>query len=265
MDLLLNKKIRLLILLLILIPVSCGKRILRDEGIIDHSLRISQLEKQYQSKNWTVRRDAVNRAYEYPSREALEFFIKASYDIHNLVKIDALFGLALYDSDRAYNRIKDVAVDNAESDIVHIAALKALNNYKSPRAVYIFINSFYSGDSSVRKAAIAGLLNINNDAVESMSIPYIIKALNDSSVSVRMTTLDNIRIKDPKIYDYLKKYIMNKKNHNNNTYLVKVLETLEGYEIDEDLEKVLIGLLTHYNLEVRVLSLRALKAQPSLQ
>lgn len=244
---------------------GCSQRIAERRETIDYSKEVKALEKRYQSKVWTERRAAVIKAYEYPSKEALEFFYKASFDEYALIKVDAILGLSIYKSPKAYLRIKEVAIDTNESELVTIAALKGLSNYKSPDAVYVFIKYVDHEDPAVREAAIVGLIKIEDPAVETLSVNYIVNALNDENTTVKMAVLDNIHVQDKKIYNYLKNYLMKEDNHNNNTYLLKVLKLLQGYEIDEELEQVLLKLITHNNLEVRLYSLRALKAQPSMQ
>ncbi len=223
---------------------------------------IKQLEKQYESKIWTERKEAVIKCSEYPSERTMRLLINATNDTHNTIIAEALMQLSFYKTDEAYNTLLTFCENKNLSDIVRISAIKGISKYKTPKAVPVFLTNIQDKNAQIREASYAGLLVIENKKTENLSIEYILLGLSDTNTNVQMAVLDNIRIKNPLIYKVFKDFVTSPENYNKNTMMIKVLSNLVGYDIDEELEISLRTLLVNNNVEIRLLTLKVLKNQP---
>ncbi len=229
----------------------------------DDREKVKSLISLYASGNWEVRRKAVQRLSEYPSTKAEKAVIAACDDPHSLVRIDAVKGLARYSSYEAKNKIRTIADNDADNN-VRWSALTVLASYRDPSAAPVFVKGLSSGDWLIREESIRGLLMIDDFAVRYFSIPYVIQAFNDSSINVRMAAIKNIKIRDHRIYMELVR-MLDDSMLRKNTLLKVVLGALDGYTLDVSTRKKIITLLTHSNVEVRLLALRVLKKDDKLK
>ncbi|MBN1500252.1 MAG: HEAT repeat domain-containing protein [Spirochaetes bacterium] len=257
--------IRFLFIILLFLPAACKNTQLSQSMQKKVYLsEIANLENDYKSTVWTIRKNAVLKCGEYPSERTMQLLIRAVNDTHTSIQAEAVNQLSIYDNNSAFNTLINISQDRTRSDIVRISALNGLSRYKSEKAFPVFLDNINDKNNLIRQSAYRGLLRIEDKKIQNLSIDYIILGLNDESTSVQMTVLDEIHIKSPLIYKIYKDFLTSKENHNKNTMMIKILKGLSGYDIDDELEQTLRSLLTNNNTEIRLLSLKVLKSQPRL-
>ncbi len=219
--------------------------------------------KDYQSPKWEIRLKAVEKLSVVKSRKAENALIKATDDIHTMVRIEAINGLGKIASSKGRQRIRYLAEYDTNSN-VRWNALKALSEFRDATAAPVFAGGLRSSDPLIREESIRGLLMIDDFAIKYVSIPYFIEALNDESLNVRLTALNYLNIKDERLFAILTG-MLGKDIYNKYTLLKAVLKALYGYQFDPQTRKILTSYLLHPNLDIRLLALRALKKNRELQ
>lgn len=222
------------------------------------STKFNSNAKLYQSDNWETRRKAVAAQSELEYSVVEDFLMQAADDIHPLVRIEALKGLARYTGSKSLGKIKNMAEYEQNSN-VRWYALKALTVYKDPTAASIFVKGFGSEDWLIREESIKGILLIDDFAIKYVSVPFVIAALEDPNINVRLSALEYLNFKDEKIYRVLAK-MLDRDMSGENTILKAVLRAIKGYRLDPFTKKRIAAFLVHPNLDVRLLAFRALKA-----
>jgi len=142
-------------------------------------------------------------------------------------------------------------------------ALESLLQSPSQETVRVFIANFASGDILVKEASIKGILKLSGDSSKQEALPYVLAALNDDAINVRIAALDNLTFKDDAIYQILAKYFQ--KNRLSATMLNFSLKAINGYKLDEETQEKIIPLLTHTDVDIRILALRALKSSRQIK
>ncbi|MBN2039966.1 MAG: HEAT repeat domain-containing protein [Spirochaetes bacterium] len=254
-------KKHILFLFFILTAINgCSQKLLLEE----EKKNVKNLLALYESSSWEEREKAVNRicAYKYP--EATDMLIKALDDSHSAVRIDALKCLGSRKEKKAKRQIKAIA--ESENNIsVKLAGIQALANYRDPTAAPLFAKGLESNDWFIREESIRGLLMINDTLIQQVSIPYILEALKDPKVNVRLAALENLKVKNKKLFDVLLEIIISKENYYKISLLKAALKALNGYLLNEKTRERVIEFLTHPNKEIRILSLFILKKDNELQ
>jgi len=223
---------------------------------------INQSINDYSSADWHVRLTAVKRASEYSNTayagKILNLMIIASADYHPAVQIQAIKSLKQMKSYAALEKLREISMADPDYN-VRRTAITALHDYESSANSDIFLAGIESRDWLIREASYIGLLKIKPENVQMNYIGKIIKGIKDPNLSVKLAVLTNLKIKDPLLYNEISGII---KNKNTGISLLKgALAAINGYTFDERTRKRLLGLLTHRNKDVRLLSLRALKRE----
>lgn len=212
----------------------------------------------YQSQDWEARRKTVAELSSYKSPDAENLLIAAANDTHPLVRIEALGGLRRIAGLKGKRAIRYIAEFESNPN-VRWHALKALSEFKDPDDAPIFGKGLASQDWLVREESIKGLLRIEDSAIRQLSIPYILQALGDASVNVRLAALENMKIRDERLYAVLSRMLTTEMT-GQYTMLKGVLRAIDGYSLDDPVRKKLTSLLMHPNRDVRVLAFRVLKS-----
>jgi len=221
---------------------------------------ITAAVKDYNSENWETRLNALKRISRYSNtvyaKNSFLLIIIATEDSHSEIRIEALKILKVMKAPAAEERIRSIALSDTNSNVKYFAfsALEGYGNIKNEKA---FLTGLNDKDWLVKESALKGLMKINDPDIQKKHLPVIIKAINDKNISIRITALSNLAIKDPLIYAELTKIINN--NESGSTILEAVLRCIKGYKLDEITRKKIIQLLTHKEKQVRLLSLQILK------
>ncbi|PKL41165.1 MAG: hypothetical protein CVV44_00575 [Spirochaetae bacterium HGW-Spirochaetae-1] len=261
----------IILLVLCLAPLftGCGKSKTREHQSLDQYI-IMEAEKKYQSPDWKIRLEAIQDiigisnygTLSMADKQTESLLLDATRDIHGAVKIEALKGLARYHSDRVLNRLLEMSLDERDGNVRWFTLL-TLGQHRSPRAVPAFLQNIKSEDWLIREASIKGILLLRDETLQRDLEPQIIKALNDPSISVKITTLKYLSIKSPGIYEALSS-IIKAKTPPPYSLMRSALVAIKGYSLDSATREKIITLLTHSNTTIRILALRVLKEEQNI-
>jgi len=228
--------------------------------------KIYKIYTNYLSDDWEIRVNSIKQIKGYlntSSRDILILLlIRALEDNHDAVKIESLKILAVIKPKSSLNKIKELSISGSEN--VRWFSLKTLTNFKTSEAFNSFAKNIHSNDWLIREQAIIGLLSIKNIEKNKDSIPYIILCLKDKNKSVKMATLEYLKIKNKRIYYQINKILLQSKKKKNINLLIKSLSALDGYILKRETKKNIISLLNHSNYKVRILALKILKTNERL-
>jgi hypothetical protein len=250
--------------ILIIIPVTfygCSKRYITEDEDRKAVVLLSQALK---SDNWQTRKDALNRLCSYNTTETEDLLIAALDDTHPIVKVEALNCLAVKKPNKAKRNIRQIA-EFEDDDNVRMAAIQTLSKYRDPTFAPIFAKGLSNDDWLIREESIKGLLMIDDILIMRISVQYILQALSDPRINVRLATLENLKIKNKIIYKELSAIINSDENYNKISLLNAAIKAMNGYLLDKTTRVKIIGYLTHPNIEVRISSLGVLKKDKELQ
>ena len=259
-----SKKTGIALLITCLLILACGKPYL-DEKKQSGIEALKVIMEQYNSDNWQERYDSLEKLSKYISTsdpKILEpFLLKATEDSHSSVRIIAVQNLIKFPSAAVMKRISEIASDNSASND-RLYALKTLGEFRKVTAIPVFLKGLECEDWLIRETSILGILMIEDFNTKYRLIPYIIKALNDSSDVVKIATLSNLNIKDDILYEEIVKiFNINFEAGLKNSLLRASLKALAGYKLDDKTRKKVIILLTDVNKDIRLLSLKVLKEE----
>lgn len=230
-----------------------------DPRLLKKDVSIEQHRRMYESDDWTARKKAINSASRIHAPEATDLLLKATYDTHATVRIEALAGLRRHMPHKALDRVKEIA--ESENNInVRWHALKTLGYYREPTAALIFARNLKDDDWLIREESIKGLLKIDDYSIRYVSVPYVIEALGDGSMSVKLTTLKYLQVSDPRIYDKLSAILLSA-GDGQQALIEQTLKALKGYELEQKTRDRVIRYLTHQNVNIRLNAHRVLVAQ----
>ncbi len=257
------KKNKIILAFVLLIPVfaaGCMTGLSREKM----NERVHIARARYASSDWTIRKAAVEEASNY-SVDAAKTFLKraATDDSHAAVRSAALDGLV---DNFAGDDTMKLCMHMAENDRSRTVRYDALNHlviFEDPEAFDLFAKQMDHDDWLFREAAISGICTIQDQKIEQKSIPYIVDALKDPNKSVRIAALEHIHIKDPKIYNEIRKFFFTDDYEYRITYLLATLKALKGYDLDIRVRERIEQLIVHPNVDIRVHALRALKSEPA--
>ncbi len=262
---LLKKPSVIVFLFLLSLPVflSC-----KSEHIIGEKKKMREIRLvvyKYKSGNWEERVEAVQEISAYDtlphSIEALRLLIEATYDNHTAVQIEAVKKLAAFPSLVSRDRLSQLALENDNFNIQWYA-LRSLALYRDPLVTPVFIQGLNNSDWLIREVSIKGILMLESSFLEKSMIGPIVQALRDPSSSVRLATLQNLKFKNPALFREIKK-ILTKKDQNK-VFVIASLKVLRGYRLDRELKEKIIKYLTDRNHEIRILALRILQEEESM-
>lgn len=264
-EFLLKKPSVLAIILILSFPIllSC-----KSEHIIGEKKKMREIGLvvyKYKSGNWEERVEAVQEISTYDtlphSIKALRLLIEATYDNHTAVQIEAIKKLAAFPSLVSRDRLSQLALESTNFNI-NWYALRSLALYRDPLVAPVFIQGLNNSDWLIREVSIKAILMLESSFLEKSMIGPIVQALRDSSSSVRLATLQNIKFKNPALIKEIKN-ILTKKNQNK-VFVIASLKALRGYRLDRELKERIIKYLTDRNREIRILALRVLQEEESL-
>ncbi len=224
---------------------------------------VEKLIRQMNSTSWVTREQAVRKLGDHASRKSTRALIKALDDRHDAVIIHALQSLTLRKSEKAHDKIRELA-KNHRNENVRWYAIKALTPYRDALDATIYIEGLESYDWLIREASIVGLLAVEDYGTRYVCLPAIVDTLNDSSMSVQIAAIKNLSIIDDRIYTALVEKL-DKEAGTKPTLLAVVLKALMSYRLDEKTRERVVELLGHRNRTVRVMALRVLKKNQVLQ
>ncbi|MFH0975619.1 MAG: HEAT repeat domain-containing protein [Spirochaetota bacterium] len=222
------------------------------------------LSESYKNENWQTRKEVITNICPYKSPKAENLLITALSDIHPAVRIEALNCLQTKKSSKAKKTIREIAESDSDYN-VRMSAILSLSKYRDPATAPVFVRGLRSDDWLIREESIKGLLMIDDMLIKQISVPYIIQALNDSRINVRLATLENVKIKDKRIYSEISAIINNEENYYKVNLLNASLKAINGYLLDKTIREKLIGFLTHPYMEIRISALGVLKKDKELQ
>ncbi|HNX23499.1 MAG TPA: HEAT repeat domain-containing protein [Spirochaetota bacterium] len=249
----------ILLSVLILVRCSTGNQFTEDAEI---QKNITSAVNNYNSDNWETRLESVKSISKYSNtvyaKNTLLLVLKALDDSHSEVRIEVLKILKKMKAPAAEERIGSIALADENSN-VRFFAFSALEEYGNIVNEDIFINGLDDADWLVKEAALKGLMKINDPEIQIKYIDIILNAINDRNISIKLTAISNLKIKDPLIYEELARIINDKES--GLSVLKAALEQIKGYKLDSITKKRIIELLTHRDKKVRILSLQALKQE----
>jgi HEAT repeat protein len=248
-------------IIFIIIIQGCSKRYVAED---EERKAVEVISQSYKSENWQTRKEAVTNVCLFNSPRAEDLLIAALDDVHPIVKIEALNCIGIKKSNKAKRNIRQIA-EFESNDNVRMYAIQTLAKYGDPTSAPIFAKGLASDDWLIREESIKGLLIIDDVFIKRTSIPYIIQALNDSRINVRLATLENLKIQNKVIYNELTVIINNEDNYYKINLLNAAIKAINGYLLDKSTRERLISFLTHPNTETRLFSLRVLKRDKELQ
>lgn len=256
----------ILLFLAFSLVVGCGKGQLR-EGTPGDLMEKSELSGKINSFNWEERVAAAEaarmHAIDGDRSLARQVLFTGVEDSHSEVVIASLKGLAALGSEPARKKILET-LESSNNSIVTWNALKALTDFKDAKNIPVFKQYLDHSQWLVREASIRGILKVGDLTGQYRVIPSIIQALKDDSKSVQITALENLSIKDEKLYEVLKKKLLEAEERDY-SYLKVLLEALRGYELDEEVRNRLIDLLLHSNPGIRIRAFRVLKGEQEIK
>ena len=159
-----------------------------------------------------------------------------------IIRIEAIKCLGLRREKKAKKIIRQIAEFETHANI-RLGAIQAMARYRDPDSAAIFSKCLDDEDWLIREESIKGLLSIDDKSIQQISIPYVIKALNDSRINVRLAALEHLAVKDKRLFKELTAII----NDNDNYYRINLikacLKAIQGYLLDEKTRNRLIEFL----------------------
>ncbi|MBN2403269.1 MAG: HEAT repeat domain-containing protein [Spirochaetes bacterium] len=244
---------------LILIQGCSGRYISED----NERKIVEALSQSYKSNSWETRKEAVSNLCFHYSPEVEDIVITALEDTHSAVKIEALKCLGIKRPLKAKRIIRRIAESEQDNNI-RMYSIQSLAKYRDPTSAPVFAKGLNSEDWLIREESIKGILMIDDALIKRISVPYIIQALNDSRINVRLAALENLKIKNKIIYNELSAIINNDETYNKINLLNAAIKAINGYLLDKTTREKIISLLTHPNVDVRISSLGVLKKDKEL-
>ena len=249
----------------VLFFISCSRENIKQKT--EEELAIQKSANMYHSPDWIIRLEAITALENPPhqktwhssnKKKIITFLEGATEDIHTAVRIEAVKQLAVYTNEAGVVKYLEEISLNEENNNIRWTALNSLLQSPSRETIRVFIINFASSDILIKETSIKGILKLSDDSSKQDVLPYILEALNDKSINVRIAVLENLKFRDEAIYQVLAKYFQ--KNPLSITMLNLSLKAITGYKLDEDTQEKILPLLTHSNANIRILALRALKS-----
>jgi HEAT repeat protein len=247
-------------IIFIIIP-GCSKRYITEDE--EHKV-IEALSQSFKSESWETRKEVINNLCLYNSPQVEDILITALDDNHSIVKIEALKCLGIKRPAKAKRVIRHIA-EFEEDNNIRTYSIQALAKYRDPASAPVFAKGLASDDWLTREESIKGILMIDDILIRRISVSYIMQALKDSRINVRLAALENIKIRNEIIYNELSLIINNDENYNKINLLNAAIKAINGYLLDKTTRERIISFLTHPDTEIRISSLAVLKKDKELQ
>ncbi|MCL1911563.1 MAG: HEAT repeat domain-containing protein [Leptospirales bacterium] len=258
------------LLFLALLFTSCARENIKQKTEEENAIQKST--EMYHSPNWIVRLEGITALRKPPYKDAwhpnskkriITFLKGATEDIHTAVKIEAIKQLALYIDDAGVIKYLEEISLNDENNNIRWAALESLLQSPSRETIKVFMTNFTSDDIFIKETSIKGILKLNDDSSKQDALPYVLDALNDEAINVRIAALDNLTFRDEAIYRILAESFQ--KDRLSATMLHFSLKAIDGYKLDQETQEKIVPFLTHTDVEIRILALRALKSSDRIK
>jgi HEAT repeat protein len=224
--------------------------------------------KLYSSSRWDIRLKTVKLTLQFVKTKkdfAQTMLLKATYDDNRAVRIEAIKSLSYLKTATIEKRLQDIIKNSKDGD-ERWYALKTLALFNNPQNSTLFISAFNSTDWLQREAAVKGFLSIRDLKEQYKYVPFILQALNDEKISVVITTLNNLEIKDDRIYSLLSDKLKEEAEKENRFSMVSaLLSALKGYTLDLKTRDVVIDYLVHPNVTIRLKAYRVLKEEKEIK
>jgi len=229
----------------------------------DERQKTREAAARYETGGWQDRLGAVRDLAGFRGREAEELLLRALDDSHTLVRIEALRSLDGTASGKSRRRVRSLAEYEPNGN-VRWQAIRVLGGFRDARDAVVFAKGLSSEDWLIREESVKGLLAIDDFAIMYVSIPYILQALDDPNLNVRLAAIENLSVRDERIYKALSS-MLGDESAGGHALLKALLKSLAGYRLDGLTLKRVTSLLVHQNAEIRVLALRLLKRDRELK
>lgn len=249
------------LLLLTALLTACSRNVaLKTSGSLKHTRKAVTL---YQTDNWLTKQKAIRMIVKELKKDTIrrieasaeKVLLQASMDNHTAIQIEASIGLGYLKSRTSLSMLLALAAPPSP-DNVRWYAIQSLKRRNSPLALKVYLTGIQSKDWVIREVSIIGLLALNQKDQQKQNLPAILKCLNDSTISVRISTLTSLQIQDRRIYRAIIKNLYKKKPF---SLLTASLKAVRGYMLDEKTKDILIEMLSYPRTRIRILALRALK------
>lgn len=218
----------------------------------------------YAAGNWMERVDAVREIVRYigPDKNDLIFgtLMVASGDPYQQVRMEAVKGLAIVKNQECLSMLRRIASEDP-ADNVRWLALRELRGLGDPSAADIYVRALDSEDWLIREEAARGIISLDEAVIRERMIPHMLRALNDPNVNVVLAVLNNITVKDQRLYRVIAERLHVKSDY---SLLEASLKAINGYRLDEKTKEKIIDLLVYNNSRIRILALRVLKSDQAL-
>jgi HEAT repeat protein len=218
----------------------------------------------YAAGNWMDRVEAVREIVRYigPDKNDLIFgtLTVASGDPYQQVRMEAVKGLAIVGNQECLAMLRRIASSDP-ADNVRWRALRELRDLGDAAAADIYVRALDSDDWLIREEAARGIISLDKAVIRERMIPHILRAMNDPDINVVLAVLNNISLRDPRLYPAIANRLLAESDY---SLLAASLKALNGYRLDDKTKEKVIDLLVHSNSRVRVLALRALKSDRAL-
>jgi len=261
-----NKKKFILItsiyMLTIIILQCAGNNQFTDDTEIQRDITITV--NNYNSEDRETRLESIKHISKYSNtvyaKNSLLLLLKATEDPYSEIRIEALKFLKKMKAPSAEEKIGIIALSD-ENPNVRFFAFSALEEFGNIKDEGTFLKGINDPDWLVKEAALRGLMKINDPEVQNRHLDLILNGIKDKNISIRLTAISCINIKDPQIYSELAKIINDKES--GLSLMKAALQKISGYKLDNKTKKRIIELLTHSDKDIRVLSLQVLKQEKS--
>ncbi|MDR3237814.1 MAG: HEAT repeat domain-containing protein [Spirochaetia bacterium] len=250
-------------LIALVLFVSCGRENLKRQA--EEEKAIQKSIEMYHSPDWLIRLNGIEAVKNPPhpkgwsqnaEKSIVTFLIGATEDAHPAIRIEAVKSLAPYNSNKnVIGRLKEICMNDGNN--VRWTALDVLSQSSAPETLDVFIANVSSIDILIREASIKGIMRVSNDSLKQDVLPYILAAIQDQAIGVRIAALENLKFKDDAIYQALAKCFQ--EDGLTVSLLASLLKAINGYKIDSATWEKIVPLLTHADTGIRLLALRALK------
>ncbi len=250
----------ILLIFILLLFGGCSRELIT----IEERNAVEALCLSYNSKNWETRRETIRHICSYDITPVGEILIAALNDTHPGVRIEALKCIGEMKLSKAKRTVRHIAEFENDNNI-KLYAIQSLAKYRDPFSAPVFAKGLQSDDWLIREESIKGILMINDLLIQQTSVPYVLQALVDERINVRLAALENVKIKHEKIYSELSLIINDPENSKKIILLKAALKAINGYLLDMDTRARIVDLLTHPDKDMRILALGALKKDKELQ
>jgi HEAT repeat protein len=239
---------------------SCSTALINDQktndALIDRAAALMQ------SSRWTDRISAIELLSEQRNPRSETILAAAADDQHTRVRIEAAAALSNYSSQTSLIILHRMALDDSDSN-VRLSSLKSLLVRHNAESASVFIQLFTDKEWLLRETAVLGFCGIVDHTVQMKYVNMIIDMLDDPSENVRIAILNNYRVHDTRIYQFIKKSLSNDSIIYRPSLLKALLHALLDYKMDPQTRLRVASFMTHANPDIRVMALHCINSSDS--